>query len=288
MSSARIIDVTLAFAPLAVVPMGLRILAARHNVALRALAAVLFASAFVPGSHGGPALLTLPWIAFAMWLLTAELRTNRLRSIDELGRVAALASLVVAGVWGAISRAGWSPFDIREPITELTSVHFHYAGFATTVIALHIHRSRVTRASASAVALMSIAPPIVAAGFTFRWAVAQVSGAVLLLIAVWTVALLNARAVAPRAPSRVRVGLWISSAAAVAPMILAVSWAAGQHWDVPALSVNDMARTHGILNAYGFVTLGLAAHVRLAAGLMGGGRLAGSGSARRADLDSGS
>lgn len=42
------------------------------------------------------------------------------------------------------------------------------------------------------------------------------------------------------------------------PMVLAVAWAAGQHWDVPALSIPDMVRTHGLGNAIGFVLCGLA------------------------------
>lgn len=40
-------------------------------------------------------------------------------------------------------------------------------------------------------------------------------------------------------------------------MALAVPWAGGQHWDVPALSIPDMARTHGLANALAFVGCGL-------------------------------
>ena len=42
-------------------------------------------------------------------------------------------------------------------------------------------------------------------------------------------------------------------------MILAVAWAAGQHWNVPALSIHDMARTHGVINAVVFCLAGLTA-----------------------------
>ncbi|MEZ5180089.1 MAG: YndJ family transporter [Acidimicrobiales bacterium] len=44
-----------------------------------------------------------------------------------------------------------------------------------------------------------------------------------------------------------------------APMVLAVAWAAAQHFDVPALSIPDMVRTHGAGNAIGFVGAGLLA-----------------------------
>lgn len=42
-------------------------------------------------------------------------------------------------------------------------------------------------------------------------------------------------------------------------MGLAVAWAAAHYWDVPAMSVPDMARTHGLANAFGFVLCGLLA-----------------------------
>jgi hypothetical protein len=40
-------------------------------------------------------------------------------------------------------------------------------------------------------------------------------------------------------------------------MALAVAWAAGQHGDVPVLSIPDMARTHGVTNALAFTLCGL-------------------------------
>ena len=43
-------------------------------------------------------------------------------------------------------------------------------------------------------------------------------------------------------------------------MVLAVLWAASNYWlAVPALSVPEMGRTHGITNAVGFVVAGLIA-----------------------------
>jgi hypothetical protein len=39
-------------------------------------------------------------------------------------------------------------------------------------------------------------------------------------------------------------------------MGLAVAWAASLYWSVPALSVPDMARTHGVMNVV-FVVAGL-------------------------------
>lgn len=53
--------------------------------------------------------------------------------------------------------------------------------------------------------------------------------------------------------------LAISGLAVWVPMLLAVGWAAGQHWNVPALPVPAMVRWHGLPNAIGFVIAGLAA-----------------------------
>ena len=55
-----------------------------------------------------------------------------------------------------------------------------------------------------------------------------------------------------------RILLVISSLSPLVPMLLAVQWALAQHVDVPALSVRDMANTHGVLNGVGFVIAGLA------------------------------
>jgi hypothetical protein len=46
-------------------------------------------------------------------------------------------------------------------------------------------------------------------------------------------------------------------------MVLAVTWAAAQHWNVPALDIPAMARIHGSMNAVGFVGCGLLGYRRL-------------------------
>jgi len=76
---------------------------------------------------------------------------------------------------------------------------------------------------------------------------------------VWSAAVVMARwAWSRRGPRRIA-GLVAASATWV-PMVLAVSWAAANHWlGVPALSVPEMARTHGVVNAVGFVIAGLVA-----------------------------
>jgi hypothetical protein len=112
----------------------------------------------------------------------------------------------------------------------------------------------------AALALTVGVPPIVAIGFVTGAALPQVGGAVLLTIGVWLTAGLElARAARGRLAVAPRVLLAVSGVAVWAPMVLAVAWAAGQHWAIPILSIPDMARTHGMANAFGFIGAGLLA-----------------------------
>jgi hypothetical protein len=43
----------------------------------------------------------------------------------------------------------------------------------------------------------------------------------------------------------------------VVPMLLAVSWALGEVTSLPALSIPQMAATHGVVNAVGFSACGV-------------------------------
>jgi hypothetical protein len=185
-------------------------------------------------------------------------------TLTEVAEALAAAYCAAAAASLIASRLGWQLFGIGEPIVELTAVHFVFAGSAALVLAvaaLGRARSKATRRlGIAAVVLTGGAPPLVALGFVSGWATAQVGGAVLLSLGVWSTSTLALRAVLDRdrRPS-VRVVLAVEGLATWIPMVLAVAWAAGQHWDVPALSVPDMARTHGLVNALAFVACGLIA-----------------------------
>jgi hypothetical protein len=168
---------------------------------------------------------------------------------------------VLAGTWAfvatgslVVSRLGLIPFGIHEPIVQLTAVHYLFAGVGALALAGGMR-------STGAVAITAAAPPVVAIGFVTGWAAPQVGGAALMAAGVFAIAALELRAALTdrRSPVARRVLLMISGLTVWAPMILAVAWAAGQHWNVPALSVPDMVRWHGLPNALGFVIAGLAA-----------------------------
>lgn len=222
---------------------------------------------------GWSAVLVLPFAAVAAASALRTIRqvgaTRRWRHSEVIGVIASLYALVAAGAL-AQSRSGVVLLGIREPIVALTSVHYMFAGSAALVLAaaaldgvgagsIDLHRWWLV--AWVAVVLTAGAPPIVAAGFVTGAALAQVGGAALMTVGVWLTASLELRtAFESTRPTASRVLLGISGLSIWVPMILAVAWAAGQHWDVPALSIPDMARTHGLANALAFVLCGLLGH----------------------------
>ena len=262
-----LIDILLVLAPLVIVPVGL-VAAGRTDtpmlVLLRLGAAALTVPALLADRGAGAGALAVPWLAAAVWLAVPAAVTWLHRpdlTPGALARLAGALYLVVGATWLVASRLGVEPVGIGEPIVELTAVHFHFAGFAAALLAARTHEvaSQVTPRWATAGTLLTIAsPPIVALGFTTGSAPAQIGGALLLSIGVWIVAALTLAAVMPlTAGAGAKALLAISALSVGAPMVLAVFWAAGQHYDVPALDVPAMARIHGTLNAFGFSLAGL-------------------------------
>ena len=186
-----------------------------------------------------------------------------------------LAFLAVGGAWLVISRLGLHPFDLSSDLVRLTAVHFHYAGFGTAMLAAtglacaDWMASRVSLSIGSVAAI--VGPPVVASGFATGSGLAQVGGAIIVTVAAWSVGfgtflLATSSSASPAAPASWRgAAQWcgrslliVSALSPIVPMVLAVQWALAQHVDVPALSVSDMASTHGVLNGLGFVIAGLA------------------------------
>ena len=215
---------------------------------------------------GRAGLLVVPFVAAAATTLVARLRDVGLfvffwKTADWVSVIAS-AYAVVAAASLLQSRSGVELFGVHEPIVELTAVHYTFAGCAALVLAgaaLENATGRWRRIGGAAIVCTAAAPPIVAVGFVTGLAVPQVGGAVLMASGVWLTATLQLRGAACSGRSVRTVLLAVSGVAVWLPMVLAVAWAAGQHWDVPALSIPDMARTHGLVNALAFVGCGLVA-----------------------------
>jgi len=216
--------------------------------------------------------LALTWPANGLvvtWEVVRRAGPPRRWTHGSIALLAACAYALAAAIWFVISRAGLTPMGVHEPIVELTAVHFTYVGVAAVTLAeaalAGVHRDPGGRTPARALGWAALgltigAPPVVALGFVTGAGFAQVGGAVLMSLGVFATAALQLREAANGlVTGNSRVLLVVSGLAIWAPMVLAVSWAAGQHWDVPALGIPDMVRTHGAVNALAFVGAGLLA-----------------------------
>ena len=211
----------------------------------------------------GPAwIAVLPIVVAAAAALAAALRAAGRPGSCDLSITAHLLALLygnVAALALLVSRAGLELLDQHEPIVELTAVHYTVAGTGALALAARALDGRPgSRFARTGVVLTGAAPPVVALGFLTASALPQVGGAVLMTLGVWCTAaleLVDAR----HARGVPRVLLVLSGLAIWVPMVLAVAWAAGQHWAIPILSIPDMARTHGLVNAFAFVIGGLVA-----------------------------
>ena len=168
--------------------------------------------------------------------------------------------LAVGGAWLVASRLGMRPMGIQEPIGLLTAVHFHFAGFATATIAAATLLSAEKRGPQlwlkRVVGLIVGLPYVVAAGFLISPALKM--GAALMFSASVAVLAIFLRAHGMRAhDATARVLLQVASAAVFAGMVLSGAYAIADLLGSDVLTIPQMARTHGILNAVGFCMLGL-------------------------------
>jgi hypothetical protein len=250
------VDVLLVLAAVVVIPLALPLLLDDVDVRRWVVAGALTAPALALPRHSvGAVALALPWAGLAAGTAAVHglrwLRDGR-RSWALVVVAVPVALAFVAFAAGSLvaSRAGVTVGHLVEPIVELTAVHYSYAGFTATTLGRRALLATGTRPAATALVLLLVAPPAVAAGFFTRLAVFQVGGALLLTTATWTLAVVTLRHADRNAL------LVVSSLAVLLPMVLAVSWAAAQFWDVPALTIPQMARTHGVANALGFALCG--------------------------------
>ena len=210
------------------------------------------------------------WFASSWLLVCAGFAGDGLRRFVSSGRksfeqfcfAAGEGYLLVAGAWLVASRAGVQLLAFREPIILLTAVHFHFAGFASAVLAGKADAAFVGRRGhrllRAALVAVVLGPGILGLAFLLgpKWKLIAV-----LLIAVGQLGL---------AGGMVRVGiasesfsgrslLLVSGASVAAGMILAAVWAIGEYPLQAFVNIRQMAEFHGVLNAVGFVVCGLLA-----------------------------
>src|ERR1044072_2513634 len=267
---AELVHKVVFWAVLVIVPLGLSLVAEERGlyklvVFAQAVAALITMTSFFIEKGPLSAALASAWLILD--ILLAFLGLTRLAGrgfhrIEELSIDAGLLYLPVAGAWLVIYRLGIQPFDYGEMIILLTVVHFHFAGFATPIIAGMSGRVLARRDYPRNVFGLSVfaliaAMPLVAAGITFSpWI--GFAGALLLTLGLVLLAVLNAGWVRPSITSAASRGLLLFGAiSSCAAMVLACLYAYSLATHTLIITIPGMAMTHGLLNAFGFVTCSL-------------------------------
>lgn len=237
---------------------------------LPAAAAAVGALALPVGSVIG-ILLCLPWLALTGALALAGLARFVDRgplSLPALAVDAALLYLPVGAVALVFHRAGIN-LQFRPIIVLLTVVHYHYAGFVLPLI-VGVAGRRLTDGgrfertvpgvlggAATAVVVANLA--LIAVGITFSPLI-EVVAVALFTVAVAALAGLVLWRVVPTLPTRPAVLLGVAMGTLFATMALALAYG---YSAFPAtgrlLTIAEMVRWHGTLNAFGFALPGLLA-----------------------------
>lgn len=271
----------LLLAPLALVPLGLRLVAPeepgsagflpwRAAVVLQLPAALALAVAFVLPKGPAAAALALPWAGVtADMALYGLLRLGRqgLRRVGfpaELAIGAGLIFPLVGAGWALFDRAAIVPLRFAPIVVLLTAVHFHYAGFALPLLTGLAARAVPGTAARAACLGVVLGVPLVAIGIT---ASQLGSGSLLETLAAWTTALaglltagLHLRLALRPAGEPLARALWAATGIALAAgMVLAALYGSRAYLSIAWLDYPRMWALHGTANGLGFGLCGLAA-----------------------------
>ncbi|WP_254762357.1 YndJ family transporter [Natrinema marinum] len=209
--------------------------------------------------------LVAPWLAVTGAIALAGVRRLLARGpgpLPELAIDAALLYVPVAAVFLCLHAAGIS-LRFAPIIVLLTGVHFHYAGFALPLVVGLTGRLVATgeggfpptaagRAAAAVTAVIAVGILLIAVGITFS-PLLEVIAAVTFSAAVVGFAVLLFRTVVPAVP-RLPGALFALAAISLCwTMALALAFAYSALPDTASLvSIPEMIRWHGSVNAFGF------------------------------------
>jgi hypothetical protein len=254
-------------APMVIVPLSVPLLApdlpkpVSPVLALGAVAAGLSALP-APGALSGT--LACGWLVAAIGPVALHARATwnqRAVSAERIVGLLSLAWLPAAAAWLVASRFGAAPFGFGEPITLLTSAHFHIAGHATTALAatvlgaLATHPKRIRRIAFVAVACTTIGPFFVAAGWQTALGELHVVGATMLSVGLAALGVCTFVATKFSANRRARLLVRIGACVPAAPLAAALLYSVGRIITIPTPSIAFMVRAHGMVNALGFAAL---------------------------------
>lgn len=268
---AELVHKVVFWAVLVIVPLGLSVVGDERGsslfkliVFIQPVAALITVASFFLEKGVLSAALASTWLILSILIALlglVRLTGRGLQRLEELSVDAGLLYLPVGGAWLVIYRLGVQPFAFGEMIVLLTAVHFHFAGFATPIIAGMSGRVLAGRDYPRTLLGFSVfgivaAMPLVAAGLTFSpWI--GLAGALLLTGGIVMLAVLTFGWVAPSITSPWRTLLQAGAIASCAAMVLACLYAYSLATQTLIITIPGMAMTHGLLNAFGFVTCSL-------------------------------
>lgn len=270
------IELMFLLAPLVVVPLGVELLrlAAPPGPAgvllrwaswIQPLGAVLLIFSFRHEPGTGAALWNAGWVVVGALVGLAGLFRLAESSplwLERLCFVVAQLYLLVGVAWLGASRWGYAPLGFAEPIVLLTAVHFHFAGFAasmitgTTLASVRRANQRISIVMRAAAVGALIGPALVAVGFVLSLRL-KVFAIALFSLSLVTVTLHGLPALRNVRPFFAKTLVGISTSAVVVGMALAVVWALGEWTGRLWIDLDHMARFHGALNGLGFSSCGL-------------------------------
>jgi hypothetical protein len=193
-----------------------------------------------------------------------RLRNPALRSAAEISIAGGLVYLPVAGFWLVVSRLGIQLLGFGDTIILLTAVHFTFAAYAAPILAGLSGRELTALGKGETVfgfvpLGIILGTPLVAAGITFSPVFALV-GTVMIALSLALLAIIVIGFILPRVDSVLaRLLFSVSSFSSVLAMVLACIYAYSIVTRTLLIDIPQMAMTHGLINAFGFVLCGLIA-----------------------------
>ncbi len=220
-------------------------------------AALLFPAGHIAAGFAGSWLILCALFA---WDGLRRIWATRLRSLPQFCFAVAEGYLIVGGAGLIVSRLGWQTLGFAEPIILLTAVHFHFAGFLSSIFAGLTYQTLIHTKWANPVRPFLLAavlgPGLLGISFVIDPALKVIS-AIGVVLGVIGLAIGMARAGMAVSPRSARFLLQAASGCVIASMVLAALWALGEYSLHQIVDLSQMARIHGFLNSVGFAFLGL-------------------------------
>jgi hypothetical protein len=243
------------------------------------VAAALCTASFLRPAGINAALLASCWLAICLciaWGGLNHLIKFRTQSFPQFCFAIAECYIAVGGVWLVASRAGLHPAGFQEPIVLLTAVHFHFAGFLSSIFAgLTYSTLKLTRwAKPLRIILLGtlLGPGLLGIAFLVSPKLKLIA-IILIVIGQCGLAAGMTRIGAanfPGTPISRSAGsnllsailLITASISVAAAMIYAATWALGEYPLQPMTDLSHMERIHGAVNSVGFGVIGLLGWIR--------------------------